>query len=120
MAKDGLLKATGVAALGNESGVALSGTHKGNGMDKAAPLSTEETQHSRNARKLSMIVGDANGRPTARCIQRLSIMIPKQLKLGGEIPKDVLGFISLHKLSDLLTEKAEAKKAKTKGKGNDG
>ena len=58
MAKDGLLKATGVAALGNES--------------------------------------------------------------GGEIPKDVLGFISLHKLSDLLTEKAEAKKAKTKGKGNDG
>lgn len=98
-------------------------------MDKAAPISTEETQHSRNARKLSMIVGDANGRPTARCVQRLSIMIPKQLKLGGEIPKDVLGFISLHDLGDLIaaaqvTDQSDQSRPvsgrKAKGKNNDG
>ena len=87
-------------------------------MDKAAPISTEETQHSRNARKLSMIIGDANGTPTKRCVQRLSLMVPKQLSIGGEIPKDVLGFISLHNLKDLIAEKAEPKK--TKGKGTDG
>ena len=87
-------------------------------MDKAAPELHEETQQTRNARKLSMIVGDANGTPTKRCLQRLSLMVPKQLSICGEIPKDVLGFISLHNLKDLIAEKAEPKK--TKGKSTDG
>lgn len=87
-------------------------------MNKATPELHEETQQSRNARKLSMIIGDANGTPTKRCIQRLSLMVPKQLSIGGEIPKDVLGFISLHNLKDLIAEKGEPKK--TKGKSSDG
>ena len=87
-------------------------------MNKATPDSNEETQQTRNARKLSMIVGDANGTPTKRCIQRLSLMVPKQLSIGGEIPADVLEFVSLHNLKDLIAEKAAPKK--TKGKGSDG
>tara|TARA_R110000868_G_scaffold221396_1_gene472966 strand:- start:320 stop:457 length:138 start_codon:yes stop_codon:yes gene_type:complete len=45
-------------------------------------------------------------------------MVPKQLSIGGEIPKDVLGFISLHNLKNLIAEKAEPKK--TKGNSTDG
>ena len=87
-------------------------------MNKAAPQSTEETQQDRNYRKLSMIVGDANGTPTKRCVQRLSLMIPKQLSIGGEIPADVLEFVAKHSLKDLIDGKSETKK--TKGKSSDG
>lgn len=87
-------------------------------MDKATPELHEETQQSRNARKLSMIIGDANGSATQRCVDRLSVMIPKQLNIGGEIPSDVLEFVSLHNLKDLIAEKAAPKK--TKGKSSDG
>lgn len=87
-------------------------------MNKAAPDSNEETQQDRNFRKLSMIVGDANGTPTRRCVQRLSLMVPKQLSIGGEIPADVLEFVAKHNLKDLIDEKSETKK--TKGKNSDG
>jgi len=65
-------------------------------------------QKFRNSRKLSMIVGDANGLPDARCIQRLGKMIPKQLEIGGEIPEDVHAFISQYKLEKVILEVGSA------------
>lgn len=68
-------------------------------LNPMAELSPED----RAARKLSMIVGDANGTPNQRCLERLARMIPKA---GGSVPEDVRAFIEGHDIGDKLVELA--------------
>lgn len=59
-----------------------------------------ETQSTRNARKLMMAIGDANGMPDSRCVKRLARLIPKTLAAGGQVPPSVRAFIEEHELGD--------------------
>jgi hypothetical protein len=52
--------------------------------------------------KLDMIIGENNGPPFDRTINRLARMIPKAQEAGEEIPETVLAFINEHELGEAI------------------